>query len=668
MQAAARGRKARARVHQTAGTSWAAEGKSGFESTAMVALHTGGSLFATEAELVAAANNAIASQPTSEMRAELEAAGVVLPTADELEHIARRFNDWLEAARKRENKETHSWFQMFNDLDEDGSGNITFDELRHATRSRLKVTPSMLSEEAIKAMWCALDVDNSNAISAAEFGAFLKRVVNERMGSDPKGLGGRQATMHTGGSLLATDSALVAASNAIASQPTSEMRAELEAAGIRLEEGELGILCAQFVAWLDAAHKAMPDKQRHSTHSWANIFNDVDVDRSGFVTFDEWQWVVRKRLKVSTTNLSEDKLKALWCAMDADDSNTLQVDELARFLNGKMTADALAADAATRLSKAKEKARRAKKVAEAAALSEQQAIRRSEREALVRAANRATASKNRAEIDKTLTTFTHASYEVLAKAQQRERLLERSCVGRERQSLPVSPPIQERWQEQAASQHYWPPIAMQRLLAASTLEGLEDVTVPPRPKRAMNHSSSTPELLYRGEDDARNLSPLFAPGMSPNGVFRSPVRHGRPSSKQGGDTLPLSATDFYRLSPDVYMAAPDWSEPDEEDTVVPPSRQTGGLRLSHKDYRRLSPDVVLNRARQEMETPKRSPNRFIASAKQMPVPCRAMPSAPLPSLKRVDKQEHKGSLELPPWNFDVTMMPGVVTNKELSAV
>ena len=41
------------------------------------------------------------------------------------------------------------------------------------------------------------------------------------------------------------------------------------------------------------------------------------ADGSGFITFDEWRRAIRGRLRVPPSTLSEDRIKALWCAMAA---------------------------------------------------------------------------------------------------------------------------------------------------------------------------------------------------------------------------------------------------------------------------------------------------------------------------------------------------------------
>ena len=73
----------------------------------------------------------------------------------------------------------------------------------------------------------------------------------------------------------------------------------------------------------------------NASHSCGNASHVLQG--SGSVSFDEWRRVIRSRLKVSLATLQEDTLKALWCAIDSDDSNSVQLDEVARFLKGHVT-------------------------------------------------------------------------------------------------------------------------------------------------------------------------------------------------------------------------------------------------------------------------------------------------------------------------------------------
>lgn len=54
------------------------------------------------------------------------------------------------------------------------------------------------------------------------------------------------------------------------------------------------------------------------------------------MTFDELRRVVRKKLKMKKSELSDERLEALWVVLDADESNTIMPDEMAGFLKGKL--------------------------------------------------------------------------------------------------------------------------------------------------------------------------------------------------------------------------------------------------------------------------------------------------------------------------------------------
>ena len=64
---------------------------------------------------------------------------------------------------------------MFAEVDRDGSGYITYDELQTIIRQHLRKGPKVLSDNAIKALWCAIDADCSNAVQKDEMAAFFKR-------------------------------------------------------------------------------------------------------------------------------------------------------------------------------------------------------------------------------------------------------------------------------------------------------------------------------------------------------------------------------------------------------------------------------------------------------------------------------------------------------------
>ena len=76
-------------------------------------------------------SSAIASTPTSVMRTELEEAGVELLGDEQLQTISEYLNVWLEEHRENIGKERSvTWFNLFAEVDQDGSGFITSSELK----------------------------------------------------------------------------------------------------------------------------------------------------------------------------------------------------------------------------------------------------------------------------------------------------------------------------------------------------------------------------------------------------------------------------------------------------------------------------------------------------------------------------------------------------------
>merc|ERR1711933_468701 len=72
---------------------------------------------------------------------------------------------------KGENK----WYCFFKWMDDDFSGKISYLELEDMVRNELRLPPSALTEQQLRAIWHALDEDKSGLISAGEFGHFMRK-------------------------------------------------------------------------------------------------------------------------------------------------------------------------------------------------------------------------------------------------------------------------------------------------------------------------------------------------------------------------------------------------------------------------------------------------------------------------------------------------------------
>jgi len=116
---------------------------------------------------------------------------------------------------------------------------------------------------------------------------------------------------------------------ALACMPTREMRAALLEPP--LSESELLELSELFKQCLEAS---LAKQTYKGANGIGNLFAYVDADGSGFITYDEFEPAVRKKLHIKKGRLSDDRLKALWCAIDGDDSNQIHVNEFSMFVKG----------------------------------------------------------------------------------------------------------------------------------------------------------------------------------------------------------------------------------------------------------------------------------------------------------------------------------------------
>ena len=149
-----------------------------------------------------------------------------------------------------------------------GSGEITYDELCEVVRHKLRVSSTAMPDNAIKALWCALDADDSNQLTMSEFGKFLK------LGDKPQLK--KLKSWGSSGTGAKSLSEMSAINNAIESTPTAEMRKELEGAGVGLPASEeLKTLSTRFNAWLEELryNLGLP-----ASHTYANLFATVDED------------------------------------------------------------------------------------------------------------------------------------------------------------------------------------------------------------------------------------------------------------------------------------------------------------------------------------------------------------------------------------------------------
>ena len=115
-----------------------------------------------------------------DMRAELEKANYPIPDEAAIDTLSTLFNKHTDLAMP-DSKSTAKWYLLFKQVDDDASGLITYDELHELVRKKklqggLGIPVKELNDKGLKALWCALDVDNSNSLTGLEFGRFMQRM------------------------------------------------------------------------------------------------------------------------------------------------------------------------------------------------------------------------------------------------------------------------------------------------------------------------------------------------------------------------------------------------------------------------------------------------------------------------------------------------------------
>ena len=206
-----------------------------------------------------------------------------------------------------------SWYRLFQHMDEDGSGKITYRELAKMVRGELELNKKELKEAELRAVWQALDDDKSGFLTAGEFGKFMRKGEVELLRQKP------QATWK--------EKLLAARREETAAAEAERNRFKLEMAGI-MPAGE-----AQVQAMSLRLNRKMaqiePDPLKRS---WYRLFQYMDGDGSGKVTYHELAKMVRGELEMSKAELSEAELRAVWQALDDDKSGFLTAGEFGRFM------------------------------------------------------------------------------------------------------------------------------------------------------------------------------------------------------------------------------------------------------------------------------------------------------------------------------------------------
>jgi Ca2+-binding EF-hand superfamily protein len=216
---------------------------------------------------------------TTEMLKKLKPA-----TEEQLTQLAELFY----ARMKGGDSSNGGFFVLFKEVDEDGSGRISFAELERGCRTMLNLSYTALPTLKLQALWKALDADASGWVSAGEWGAFLK------LGQDAEERRAKKA----------------AQAEELRLQQDAEARfaSRLARSGVtRASEEE--------VTELSRLLNTELMRQPSETRSWFKLFNAVDVDGSGLITYKEFAMAFRDVLRIQRSTLPDRKLQSVWLAL-----------------------------------------------------------------------------------------------------------------------------------------------------------------------------------------------------------------------------------------------------------------------------------------------------------------------------------------------------------------
>eukprot|EP00435_Cladocopium_sp_Y103_P042698 s1364_g11.t2 len=202
---------------------------------------------------------------------------------EELERIVSVLN---QAAHKW-HRAGGNWFKVFNQVDADGSGNLSFDELVSCVRGKfpcLRISTKQVTDKELHGLWKALDCNGGIEVPVHRFMVFMRRW------SGDTGLhkgGNRQRHVH---------GASKASLPPVAERSDVEVRAVANAleralSSYYIDRGYLSVASASETAWHGGA------KSNDSSCSWTRFFREMDKDGVGRLSYNNFLRAVFSKLK-----------------------------------------------------------------------------------------------------------------------------------------------------------------------------------------------------------------------------------------------------------------------------------------------------------------------------------------------------------------------------------
>ena len=164
-----------------------------------------------------------------------------------------------------------SWVRLFNLVDDSGEGTLDYYEFKTMIRQDLRLPTKKIADMELKQLWACVDIDGSGRIAHNEFAGFMRAC-------------------------------------------------EKHAQSIAITK-----IAGRLNAYLDGV---TDDSKR----TWYAQFADFDTDGNFMLDKKEYQAMMRKHLKIKSSDVSDEELGALWKAIDDDESGFVSCGEFVGFM------------------------------------------------------------------------------------------------------------------------------------------------------------------------------------------------------------------------------------------------------------------------------------------------------------------------------------------------
>lgn len=232
---------------------------------------------------------------------------------EELERIVSVLN---QAAHKW-HRAGGNWFKVFNQVDADGSGNLSFDELVSCVRGKfpcLRISTKQVTDKELHGLWKALDCNGGIEVPVHRFMVFMRRWSGD-------------TGLHKGGNQQRHGDASKPSLPPVAERSDVEVRAVANAleralSSYYIDRGYLSVASASETAWHGGA------KSNDSSCSWTRFFREMDKDGVGRLSYNNFLRAVFSKLKPwlnpsvalpvggNGRSVSKEDIRVLWDKLD----------------------------------------------------------------------------------------------------------------------------------------------------------------------------------------------------------------------------------------------------------------------------------------------------------------------------------------------------------------